>query len=70
MDVDAANVFSQSERTLQEHVRKHGTNPAELQDLIQGVLHHPDFNAAEVNHGLRLSRDYDILCNIIVHMIS
>ena len=34
LDVDAANVFSQSERILQEHVRKHGTNAAELQDLI------------------------------------
>ena len=31
LDVDAADVFSQSERILQE--RKHGTNAAELQDL-------------------------------------
>ena len=37
LDVDAADVFSQSERILQEHVRKHGTNAAELQDLIQRV---------------------------------
>ena len=28
LDVDAANVFSQSERILQEHVRKHGNNAA------------------------------------------
>ena len=42
LDVDAANVFSHSERILQEHVRKHGTNAAELQDLIQRVLHHPE----------------------------
>ncbi len=34
------------------HVRKHGTNAGELQDLIQRVLHHPDFNADEVNHDL------------------
>ena len=33
LDVDAADVFSQSERILQEHVHKHGTNAAELQDL-------------------------------------
>jgi hypothetical protein len=52
LDVDAANVFSQSERILQEHVRKHGTNAGELQDLIQRVLHHPDFNADEVDHDL------------------
>ena len=52
LDVDAANVFSQSERILQEHVRKHGTNAVELQDLIQRVLHHPDFNADEVDHDL------------------
>ena len=52
LDVDAADVFSQSERILQEHVRKHGTNAAELQDLIQRVLHHPDFNADEVDHDL------------------
>ena len=50
LDVDAAEVFSQSERILQEHVRKHGNNAGELQDLIQRVLHHPDFNAAEVDH--------------------
>ncbi len=35
LDVDAAEVFSKSERILQEHVRKHGTNAGELQDLIQ-----------------------------------
>ena len=54
LDVDAAEVFTQSERILQEHVRKHGTNAAELQDLIQRVLHHPDFrvNADEVDHDL------------------
>jgi hypothetical protein len=52
LDVDAAEVFSQSERILQEHVRKHGNNSAEVQDLIQGVLHHRDFNANEVDHDL------------------
>ena len=34
LDVDAANVFSESERILQEHVLKHGTNANELKDLI------------------------------------
>ena len=38
LDMDAAEVFSQSERILQEHVRKHGNKAAEVQDLIQRVL--------------------------------
>jgi hypothetical protein len=52
LDVEAGNVFSQSERILQEHVRKYGKNAAELKDLIQRVLHHPDFNAEEVDHDM------------------
>ncbi len=47
-----AQIFSTSERILQEHVRKHGTNATELKDLIQRVLHHPDFNADEVDHDM------------------
>ena len=52
LDADAANVFSRSERILQDHARKHNTNAAELKDLIQRVLHHPDFNADEVDHDM------------------
>jgi len=33
-------------------VDQHGTNAGELQNLIQRVLHHPDFNADEVDHDL------------------
>jgi hypothetical protein len=43
LDADAANIFSRSERILQDHFRRHNTNAAELKDLIQRVLHHPDF---------------------------
>ncbi len=43
LDADAANVFSLSERILQDHFRRQNTNAAELKDLIQRVLHHPDF---------------------------
>ena len=43
LDADAANIFSRSERILQDHFRRHNTNAAELKDLIQSVLHHPDF---------------------------
>ncbi len=43
LDADAANVFSLSERILQDHFRRHNTNAAELKDLIPRGLHHPDF---------------------------
>ncbi len=52
LDVDAPNVFSQSERILQEHVHRHTTDATELKDLIQRVLHHPDFNADDVDHDM------------------
>ncbi len=39
LDVDAANVFSQSEHIMQDHVHKHNVNATELRDLIQMVLH-------------------------------
>jgi hypothetical protein len=48
LDRDAANVFTESEHILQEHVLNQGTNACELKDLIQRVLHHPDFNADEI----------------------
>ncbi len=56
LDVDAANVFSKSERILQEHVRQHDINAIVVKDLIQRVIHHRDFNANEVNH------DYGMIC--------
>ena len=34
LDRDAANVFTESEQILQEHVLKHGTNAHELKDLM------------------------------------
>jgi hypothetical protein len=46
LDVDAANVFTQSEHILQDHIRKRGNHSAEVKDLMQRVLHHPDFNTA------------------------
>jgi hypothetical protein len=38
LDLDAANVFSRSERILQDHCRRHNTNAAELKDLIPSRL--------------------------------
>jgi hypothetical protein len=52
LDADAAKIFSRSERILQDHFRRHNTNAAELKDLIQMVLHHPDFSADEVDHDM------------------
>jgi hypothetical protein len=52
LDVDAANVFSQSERIFQENVRRHNANATELKDLIQTVILHPDFNAEELDHDM------------------
>lgn len=51
-DADAANMFTASERLVQEHVRKYKTGAAELKDLIQKVLHHPDFNPKDVDHDM------------------
>jgi hypothetical protein len=41
-----------SERSVQEHVKKYKTGAAELKDLIQQVLHHPDFNPEDVDHDM------------------
>ena len=54
LDVDAANVFSQSERILQDHLRRHNFNATVVKDLIQRVIRHRDFtgNANEVDHDM------------------
>ncbi len=49
LNADDANMFSTSERIIQDHVRKYKTTAAELKDLIQEVLHHPDFDVSEVD---------------------
>lgn len=54
LDTDAANIFSRSERLIQEHVRKYKTGAAELKDLIQQVLHHPDFDPKTVDHDMHV----------------
>ena len=51
-DAEAANMFTASERLIQEHVRKYKNGAAELKDLIQQVLHHPDFNPQQVDHDM------------------
>ena len=50
--MDDASVFSASERLIQEHVKKYKMGSAQLQDLIQQVLHHEAFNPSEVDHDM------------------
>ena len=45
-------MFTASERLIQEHVRKYKNGAAELKDLIQQVLHHPDFNPQQMDHDM------------------
>jgi hypothetical protein len=49
LNADDASMFSTSERITQDHLRKYKTKAAELKDLIQEVLHHPDFDVREVD---------------------
>ena len=49
LSADAAGHFTRSEQILQEYARKRTMNATELKSLIQEVLHHPEFNADEVD---------------------
>ncbi len=40
LNADDVSMFTASEHTIQDHVRKYKTKAAELKDLIQEVLHH------------------------------
>jgi hypothetical protein len=48
LNADDESMFSSSECIIQDHVRKYKTKAAELKDLIQEVLHHPDVDEREV----------------------
>ena len=52
MDTDAAHLYTASERLIQEYAKKYKNGSAELKDLIQQALHHPDFDPAEVDFDL------------------
>ena len=41
-------MFTASERLILEHVREYKNGAAELKDLIQKVLRHPDFDPKDV----------------------
>ena len=52
LDEDASNVFSKSESLLLDHAAKKFKSLSELKELIQAVLHHPDFDLDSVDHDL------------------
>jgi hypothetical protein len=63
---ELGGLFSRSEEILQDHCKLHATSQTELKELIQNVLHHPDFDPDQVDHDMheRLMRaieDEDIL---------
>ena len=51
-DREMAGLFSRSEEMLQDHCKLYATSKAELKDLIQKVLHHPDFDPGQVDHDM------------------
>ena len=54
LDEDASNVFSKSERLLLDHATEKFMNASHLKDLIQKVLHHPDFDLDSIDHDLHV----------------
>ena len=49
LNADDASMFTASECIIQDHAGKYKTKAAELKDIIQEVLHHPDFDVREVD---------------------
>ena len=61
-DGHGCSKFIHCQRTPdKEHVKKYKNGSAELKDLIQHVLHNPDFYPAEVDHDMheRLITDHE-----------
>jgi len=52
LDRDAPSLFTASERLLQDFAQEKNLNATFIKDLIQKVLHHPDFDPAEVDHDM------------------
>ena len=49
---DDSRAFTKSERNLLDFQRPKRMNARDLKDLIQDVLHNPEFNAADVDHNM------------------
>ena len=52
MDREAPGLFTASERIMQDFAREKKLDATFIKDLIQKVLHHPDFDSDEVDHDM------------------
>ena len=52
MDREAPGLFTASERIIQDFAREKKVNATFIKDLIQKVLHHPDFDPDDVDHDM------------------
>jgi len=52
MDREAPGLFTESERIMQDFAREKKLDATFIKDLIQKVLHHPDFDPDEVDHDM------------------
>ena len=53
MDQEATGLFTASERIIQDFAREKKVDAMFVKDLIQKVLHHPDFDPDDVDHDMR-----------------
>ena len=52
LDRAALGLFTSSKRLVQELAQEKKVNATFIKDLIEKVLHHPDFDPAEVDHDM------------------
>ena len=52
MDREAPGLFTASERIIQDFAREKKVDATFIKDLIQKVLHHPDFDPDDVDHDM------------------
>ena len=52
MDRDAPGLFTASERIIQDFASEKKVDATFIKDLIQKVLHHPDFDPDDVDHDM------------------
>ena len=52
MDQEAPGLFTASERIIQDFANEKKVNATFIKDLIQKVLHHPDFDLDDVDHDM------------------
>ena len=53
MDREAPGLFTASERIIQDFASEKKVDATFIKDLIQKVLHHPDFDPDDVDHVMR-----------------